>query len=114
MTQHVHILAHHGQKNLGYQILTVFRTQPQRAALGRVVDHVHNQPHEAVDEIFPGSGLPGQAALQQIAVDLGQCHVRVSPWKPLVLVLGAASAASQPQRGGRPALSESVNTTDFK
>jgi hypothetical protein len=35
------------------------------------MDH---QTHEAVDEIFPSPGLLPEAAVEQIAVDFGQCH----------------------------------------
>ena len=42
--------------------------------LGRVPDHVQNQTHEAVDKIFPCPGLLLKAALQQIAVNFGECH----------------------------------------
>ena len=43
------------------------------------VTDVHEQAHEAIDEILPGSRLLGQASFQQIAIDFGEGHVTAKP-----------------------------------
>ena len=55
------------------------------------MDH---QAHETIDEIFPRSRLPRQAALEEIAVDLGECHRR-DPYESLIVEAGRPSAAAE-------------------
>jgi hypothetical protein len=74
MAQNGQVLFDDGQEDLSDQIFAVFRREAQRAALGRMVDDVNDESHEAVDEVFPRSWLASEAALQEIAVDFGQCH----------------------------------------
>ena len=42
--------------------------------MGGVVDDMHDQPQEPIDEILPSTGLPREATLQKISVDVGQYH----------------------------------------
>jgi hypothetical protein len=42
-----------------------------------MVDNVGDQAQEAIDEVFPGTRLPRQTALQQISVDWMQGHAVV-------------------------------------
>ena len=44
------------------------------AALGGVPDHVHDQAHAAINEVFPRPGLLLQAAIQQVSVNFGERH----------------------------------------
>ncbi|MCH2596527.1 MAG: class I SAM-dependent methyltransferase, partial [Pirellulales bacterium] len=44
------------------QVLPFVCRQQYRAALGRVVDHVHDQPHIPIYKILPGSRFLGEAA----------------------------------------------------
>ena len=69
MSQHGHVVIDNRQKHFGRQIFAVGRREIDRAALGRVVDHVDHQAHEAVDEILPRPRFAVQAAVEQIAVD---------------------------------------------
>ena len=71
------------QKNVGRQVLAIFAREPQRTALGRMIHDVNHQTHEAIHKILPRSGLASQAALQEIAVDLRECHKR-DPYESLI------------------------------
>jgi hypothetical protein len=39
-----------------------------------VVDHVNDEPHEAIDEVLPSTRLASQTAIQQTAINFGQRH----------------------------------------
>jgi hypothetical protein len=51
------IIFDEGQEALGRQVLFVLMTQLDRASAGRVPDHVDDQTHEAIHEVFPRVGL---------------------------------------------------------
>ena len=62
------------QEHFGRKIFAVCRRQIDRAALGRVVDHVHDQAHESINEIFPSPRFAAQASIQKTAIDFRQRH----------------------------------------
>lgn len=59
------------EHDLRGEILAIARRQHNRATLSRVIDDVHDQAHEPVDEVFPRPRLVGQATLKQVAIDIG-------------------------------------------
>src|SRR5206468_1639844 len=59
------------------EVFDVFGLERGAAEVGGVVDDVVNQTEKAVDKIVPGAGLVREAALQQVAIDRCQGHVRV-------------------------------------
>lgn len=60
-----------GEHNLGGEVFAIARRQHDRTTLSRVIDDVHDQAHEPVDEVFPRPRLVGQATLKQVAIDIG-------------------------------------------
>jgi hypothetical protein len=58
-----------------------------------VIHDVDHQAHETIDEIFPRSWLPSQAALEEIAVDLRECHRR-DPYESLIFEAGDVPTAA--------------------
>ena len=57
------------QKHFGRQILAIRSRKMDRPALGRVIDHVDHEAHEAINEILPRSRFAAQAAIQETAID---------------------------------------------
>ena len=70
--QHGVIVGQNRHEDLGRQVLHVLRRNGNRADAGRVVDHMHDQAQKPIDEIFPGPRLAGQAALEQLAINIGE------------------------------------------
>jgi hypothetical protein len=69
MPQNCHVVVHDGKKHFSRQILAIGRRQIDRAALGRVVDDMHHEPHEPINEVFPSPGFPVQTTIQETAID---------------------------------------------
>ena len=59
------------EEDFGTQVVDVIRGDRYASRMGGMVDHVDEQSKESVDEILPGSWFFGQAALQQVAINLG-------------------------------------------
>ena len=72
--QHGKVVANDRQEHLGGQVLAVGRGEHDRPAPGGVVNHVDDQAGEPIDKVFPGPRLSRQAAVEQIAVDVGERH----------------------------------------
>jgi hypothetical protein len=53
MAEHGHVVVDDGQEYFGGQVVAVSGREIRGAALGRVVDNMHHQPHETVDEFLP-------------------------------------------------------------
>ena len=70
MSQHGKIVVDNGKKDLGRQIFAIRGAEPDRAALGRVIDDVDHEAHESVNEILPCPRFAVKAAVQEIAVDI--------------------------------------------
>ena len=73
------VLGQEGHEDFADQIVDVFLREADAAGVCRVVDHVHEQAHEAVDKVLPRTRLFGQAPLEEIAIDFGEAHVTVTP-----------------------------------
>jgi hypothetical protein len=69
MAEHRHIVIDNGQKNVGRQVFAVGRREIGRPALCRVTDHMHDQPHKAIDKVFPTPRFAVEAAIEQVAID---------------------------------------------
>ena len=108
MTQDREVVLDGVQKDLGTQIVAVLRRQSNASRLGRVVDHVDDQPHEPVHEIFPSPRLALQAALEQIAIDFRECH------RTYLATDGGTGEASVVPRKGRtdPVRSGGISTSN--
>jgi hypothetical protein len=50
--------------------------KPHAARLGRVADHMLHQTHEAVDEVLPRPWLAVEAAIQQVSINIRECHAK--------------------------------------
>ena len=51
--------------------------------MGGMVNNVINQAYKTIDEIIPRARLVSQTAFDEVAVDIGQRHVRVL-WSEVV------------------------------
>src|SRR6478752_2720647 len=50
MSQNSHVVINNGEKNFRRQVLAISSRKIDRPALGRVIDHVHHEAHEAIYE----------------------------------------------------------------
>jgi hypothetical protein len=62
------------QEHFGRQILTVLVGQANGPRLGGVIDHMHYQAQESIDEIFPGARRSRETAFDQVAVEIREGH----------------------------------------
>src|SRR5438045_4544461 len=74
MPQYRELVLDRLQEHLGAQVFSVLRRDQNPPAAGRMIDHVQHQAHEAIDKVFPGARFPCDAAVEQIAVDVGKGH----------------------------------------
>ena len=61
-------------EDLAAQVVDVVVGQPDAAGMGRVLDDMHKQADEAVNEILPCTRALREALLQQLGVNLGERH----------------------------------------
>ena len=74
MAQHGHVVIDDGQKHLAGQIFAICGRKIDRTALGRVVDHVDHEAHEAIYEVLPRTRFAMEAAIEQTAINFRQRH----------------------------------------
>lgn len=84
-TQNRVIVFKKSDENLRTKVVDQFRRQWNTSRLGRMVHDMDEQSEKTVDEISPCAGLIGDAAFQEVAVDLGKghgdtCVVRSAAW----------------------------------
>lgn len=70
MTEHGQVIVDDGEEYFCCQVFAIRGGEAQRPALGGVVDDMDDEPHVAVDKIFPGPRLVVQAAVEEIAVNI--------------------------------------------
>ena len=62
------------QEDFSCQIFHVLGHEPNGTGLGSMVDDMDHQTEESIDKILPGTRLPLQTTLEQIAVKFRQGH----------------------------------------
>ena len=91
MSQRGEVVLNDGQKHFAGQVVGVRGGRQHGTRLRSVMNHVDDEPQEAIDEIFPRAWLAVQATLQKLAVDIRESHGRL----PLRSIRFAGSVREQ-------------------
>lgn len=79
LTQNGVVVGEEREKNFGAQVVNVIGRDGDASRMSRVLNDVHKETEKPVDEILPCTGFFGQAALQKVAINLGQSHGKSVP-----------------------------------
>ena len=72
-------------RSLCAEVVAVVCRKPYTPRLGRVADHMLHKAHEAIDEVFPRPWLAVETAIQQVSINLRECHAKDPDEKRLPL-----------------------------